>query len=528
MIKKREGLNLRYFILYVLIATTCEWFFINKSIVINSVNAEDIKVIQPETSFMIEGKSSANQGTRFYFCCKIDTWNDVSTKKTEPPRADYKSLRYQEDYRYMMHSNHDRDFWRPVKYIRLGNQEDWYLSIGGEMRQRYEFFHNEEYGKALTDKHGNNNAWLQRYMLHGDLHLGANVRLFGQFMSTLEDWRKAGPRSDIDENIFDLHQGFIDLTAKPGGTGSVILRLGRQEMEYGSGRLIAAREAPNNRRSFDAIKILFSYRNWSIDGFLGKPVRNLTGVLNDDPNPDKTLWGIYAASPWSLLPDGHVDLYYLGFENQRAVFAQASGHEIRHMVGARIWGNPLSWKYNFEFIGQFGQFGSNNIRAWAVASDTHYIFSKLPLSPQVGMRADITSGDSKSPTLGTYNPLFPTGAYFNLADLGGPSNFVHIHPTLNLSLTKKLRASFDWGFFWRQNVNDAIYSIGTVPIFLPTSTGNQKHYSGSSPALTLIWEPISHITFLASYVHFFPSDFLRSEYTAKEVDYFTTWITYKF
>lgn len=89
MIKKREGLNLRYFILYVLIATTCEWFFINKSIVINSVNAEDIKVIQPETSFMIEGKSSANQGTRFYFCCKIDTWNDVSTKKTEPPRADY-------------------------------------------------------------------------------------------------------------------------------------------------------------------------------------------------------------------------------------------------------------------------------------------------------------------------------------------------------------------------------------------------------------------------------------------------------
>jgi len=396
------------------------------------------------------------------------------------------------------------------------------------MRQRYEFYHNEGYGKTAADQHGNNHAWLQRYMLHGDLHMGTRARVFSQFMSTLEDWRQAGPRQEIDQNTFDLHQGFIDLTARPSINSSVTLRVGRQEIEYGSGRLISGREAPNNRRSFDAIKLLVNLGKWSIDGFLGKPTNNRAGVFDDNSNPNKLLWGVYATRAWPLLPDGHVDMYYLGFENRHAVFQQGTGHELRHTVGTRIWGNTVSWKYNFELIGQFGRFNSNDIRAWAFASDTHYYFAQLPFKPGIGLRADITSGDNRSSTLGTYNPIFPTGAYFNLADLGGPSNFIHIHPTLNLSLTEKLKASFDWGFFWRQNTNDTIYSIATIPIFSSASQDDRGSFSGSSPAFVLSWEPIPHVTLLASYVHFFPSDFLRNEHKAKAVDYFTTWMTYKF
>lgn len=519
---------INYLLLYILITVYCDWLFVDRFFLIRSANARNVDIIKTEKSLSIEEKTFINQDKTFRACCEKIKRNEISEESTKTPSENYKSLRYQENYRYLKYSPRNADFWSSIKYIPLGDLEDWYLSIGGEMRQRYEFFHNEEYGKAAADAHGNNNAWLQRYMLHGDLHLGANIRIFTQFMSTLEDWRKAGPRPDVDENTFDLHQGFMDLTAKLSGNSSATLRFGRQEMEYGSGRLISGREAPNNRRSFDAIRLLFRLGNWSVDNFLGKPVRNLNGVFDDDPNSNKSLWGVYAVSAWPLLPDGHVDLYYLGFENRHAVFESATGHELRHTVGTRIWGNPFPWKYNFEFIGQFGRFGSNEIGAWAVASDTHYLFTELPLKPQIGMRADITSGDSKSSTLGTYNPLFPTGAYFNLADLGGPSNFIHIHPTLNLSLAEKLKASFDWGFFWRENVNDAIYSIGTIPIFSSTSGLGQGRYSGSSPAFVLIWEPIPHVTLLASYVHFFPSDFLKNEHAAKEVDYFTTWMTYKF
>ena len=45
-----------------------------------------------------------------------------------------------------------------------------------------------------------------------------------------------------------------------------------------------------------------------------------------------------------LLPGGNVDFYYLGFENDEAVYNQGAGRELRHSIGTRIWGGmpPLT------------------------------------------------------------------------------------------------------------------------------------------------------------------------------------------
>src|ERR1041385_4482894 len=60
-----------------------------------------------------------------------------STQNQSPP---YKLLRYDEDYSYLKDPTRRTDIWDPVKYIPLGSREGWYLSLGGEMRLRYEFF----------------------------------------------------------------------------------------------------------------------------------------------------------------------------------------------------------------------------------------------------------------------------------------------------------------------------------------------------------------------------------------------------
>ena len=59
------------------------------------------------------------------------------------------------------------------------------------------------------------------------------------------------------------------------------------------------------------------------------------------------------------------------------------------------------------------------------------------MSDRRGLRFDVASGDSneQSPTLNTFNPLFPSGVYFNLANPVGPSNIIDLHPTLDLTLT---------------------------------------------------------------------------------------------
>jgi hypothetical protein len=74
-----------------------------------------------------------------------------------------------------------------VKYIPLFDCDSGdYLSIGGELRELYEFFHNENLGSAPADSHGNNRDLLQRYMFHADLHLGPYFRVFTDFVSGLE------------------------------------------------------------------------------------------------------------------------------------------------------------------------------------------------------------------------------------------------------------------------------------------------------------------------------------------------------
>lgn len=440
----------------------------------------------------------------------------------------YKVLRYEEDYSYLKDPRRRTDFWDSIKYIPLGGREDQYLSVGGEVRERYEFFHNEEAGSAPADRHGNNGYALQRYMLHGDLHLGPTFRFFGQIWSGSENGRIGGPRPDIDKDTFDVHQAFVDLVLPLGKHDTLTWRVGRQEMTYGSRRLIDVREAQTLRRSFDAVRFLLRTDGWSVDGFLSKPVRNRPDVFDNDPDPKRSLWGLYAVHPLALLPDGHTDLYYLGFENQQARFDQGTAYELRHSLGTRIWGQPLPWEYNFEFIWQLGTFGSGTIQAWAAASATYYTFSNLPLRPRLGLVADITSGDRdpRSANLQTYNPLFPTGAYFNLQDPAGPQNFMHVQPVLDLHVTERVTATADWGFFWRESPEDAVYRISGAPF--RTAGPSRKLYVGNAPELTVTWRATRHITVLTAYVHFFSGPFLNERPPGKDVDYFTTWITYMF
>jgi hypothetical protein len=65
-------------------------------------------------------------------------------------------------------------------------------------------------------------------------------------------------------------------------------------MFYGSGRLIDVREGLNLRLSFDAARFLLRLGDWSLDGFLSKPVQNGLGVFDNRPDPNISLWGIYA------------------------------------------------------------------------------------------------------------------------------------------------------------------------------------------------------------------------------------------
>ncbi len=435
----------------------------------------------------------------------------------------YALNRADEDYSYLRDPTLRTDFWDPVKYIPLNESGIWYLSLGGEVRERYEYFSNPNWGGGPPGS----GYLLQRYFLHADLHIGEHVRLFTQLQSSLEDGRNGGPRP-TDKDKLDLHQAFLDIRFYLGGDGSFVLRSGRQELVYGSSRIIDVREGPNVRQSFDGFRAMFLTGDIKVDAFATKPVETKPYVFGDGTDNSRALWGVYSVIPFSILPKGNIDLYYVGYYNRDAVYDQGSAHETRHSVGTRLWRTAMPIDYNFEFIYQFGKFGSGDIQAWTAASDTGYTFDSLPFHPRLGLKADIISGDKdpNNPNLQTFNPLFPKGAYFSEDNLIGPANLINLNPTADLHFTGSLKLSINWDYFWRESTHDGIYN--NAPALVQSGDNSNARYIGSEPQTQLEWDIDRHITFIAIYAHFLTGPFLRETGPGKDVDYFTTWMTYKF
>ena len=251
-------------------------------------------------------------------------------------------------------------------------------------------------------------------------------------------------------------------------------------------------------------------------------------VFDDGPDNNRGLWGLYSVFPLPVIPKGNMDLYYVGYYNREASFDQGSARETRHSVGTRLWGTAKPLDYNFEFIYQWGSFGNGDIRAWTAASDTGYTFDSLPLRPRFGLKANITSGDQdpNNPDLQTFNPLFPKGAYFSEDGLIGPANHIDLNPSVDLHFTDGLILSLNWDFFWRESTHDGIYNNSVV--LVRSGKNSSARYVGSQPQAQLQWNIDRHITFIAIYAHFFAGEFLRETGPGKDVDYVTTWLTYKF
>ena len=444
---------------------------------------------------------------------------DTGTAFQPPP---YRLNRADEDYRYLAEPARRTDLWDPLKYIPFNESGLWYLSLGGEARERFEYFNHSNWGQHPQD-HG---YLLQRYFIHGDLHMGEHVRLFCQLQSSLEDGRKGGPRP-TDEDELDLHQAFIDVKFDV-GDGSFTLRSGRQELAYGTQRIISVREGPNVRQSFDGFRLMYHEGEVQIDGFATKPAQTNRYVFDDGPDNTKALWGTYAVLPFPLLPKGNLDVYYLGLFRRNARFDQGVARETRHSVGTRVWRTELPLDYNFEFLYQWGSFGNGDIRAWTAASDTGYTISSLPLRPRIGLRADIASGDGDpaDPDLQTFNPLFPKGAYFSEAGLIGPVNFIDLNPCIDLHFTGRLTLIFDWDFFWRESTRDGLYNNAVV--LVRSGKRSDARYIGNMPQAQLFWDIDRHLSFVAMFGHFFAGSFLKETSPGEDVDYVTTWITYKF
>jgi hypothetical protein len=448
---------------------------------------------------------------------------DQPASSAAPVRT-YSLLREDEDWSFLKDPSLRQDFWDPLKYIPLGH-EGWFLTIGGEAREALEQVGDDNWGKQAYT----NTFFLERYMLHTDWHFGKYIRAFVQLKSGLESFRQGGYRP-IDEKKLDFEAAFVQIGAAEGDHW-VVLQAGRQELNYGSGRLVSVREGPNVRQSFDGARLKMKAGAWRVDAFAARPDLDKPGYFDNVPDHRTSFWGVYATRPWRSRVS--FDSYYLGLDRKSFAYNRGTAQETRHNLGARLWRPAATkesdWDFDYEAVWQFGSFGSDDIRAWTVASDTGYSFLEAPLHPRVSVKADVSSGDNpRSGSLGTFSPIFPIGNYFGvLADTGpGPVNFIDVHPRLQMKLPRDVSIATDLVVQWRESLTDGVYA---VPGFLLVPAGDSRaRFVGYRPGVEVRWQIDRHAWLQADYGVFFAGDFLKQASPGRNINYTEFWVGYKF
>lgn len=420
-------------------------------------------------------------------------------------RPSYESLRFEEDWSPLRDPALRTDPLDRLKWHPLNGDGSAHLTLGGELRARFESSRNPVFGLGSPRR---NDYTLLRSFLFADLHLGPHLRGFVELASGFAPgWRGEPPTTQKDE--LDLLQGFGELRLPLAG-GEFMLRAGRQEMSFGSSRLVSVRESPNLRRAFDGVRTAWIRGGETrIDAFLVRPVAPRTGIFNDANDHAQLFWGAYGTAVIPAVPGLKADLYYLGLEREGARFAQGTGAEHRHTLGTRLFGKRLGFDWNVEAAVQFGSFGSAEIRAWTVSASLGYTFAGLAFSPRLGLNADAISGD-RNPNdgrLGTFNPLFPKLPYFSEANLAAPANLLDIQPNLTLALTPKLSLTIGSNPLWKQAKADAFYATPLTPV--RGTAGGSSRFIGQQASASFEWSATDHLTIGGGYVHYAPGERLK-------------------
>ena len=346
-----------------------------------------------------------------------------------------------------------------------------YVSLGVNLRERWELVAAPSF--AIGDRQ--DSYLLSRFQAHADVYLDRNWRAFVQ----IEDVRAPGKRviTLVDANPLDLRFAFLEYTAHP-AAATLQARVGRQEFQLDLQRFLSSRDGPNVRQSFDAVWVAWDQEPWRVAGFVSQPVQYLPmGVLNDRSNGHFQFHLLRLER--RLADRGVLSGYYAFYGRDGARFLDAAGSEQRHVLDVHYAGEAAGFDWDLEGMGQAGTVGSASVRAWAVGTHAGYTFAATPWQPRLGVQADAASGDGRpgDNRLGTFNPLFPNGYYFNLAGTTRYSNLLHLKLSVSVSPMANLKLALGTGLQWRMTTADAVYVQSAAPV--PNTAGRGGGWTGA-------------------------------------------------
>ncbi len=341
---------------------------------------------------------------------------------------------------------------------RIHPNDCWLFSTGGEYWTRY---HHEHNSRLTTTE---NTYDLDHVRLYGDAWYSDSVRVFGEYVWA-DSFGEELPPGPLDVDLGDLQQLFIDLKLADCDGHPLFIRGGRQELLYGTQRLISPLSWANKRNTFQGVKVFRQGEKWDFDAFWAQFVPPDPDEF-DTPDKNQNLaeaWLTYRPKKGEA-----IDYYYLFFDNDNSVTQQGIVRAPAQFstIGSHWSGSDDCGRlWDFEGALQFGDQDERDLFAGMATAGVGHSWKSAAWSPTVWLYYDFASGDS-DPNDGdvhTFNQMYAFGHYYlGWMDLVGRQNIHDVNAHLYLYPTPWITFWTQYHHFWLVEPQDALYNAGGV------------------------------------------------------------------
>lgn len=408
----------------------------------------------------------------------------------------------------------ERDWAERLHRVPVGDH--WLFSTGGELRTRY----NYETNTRLT---GQNDVYqLFRTRLYTDVWYEDYFRFYTEFYYGDTVWQDVAPYAR-DVNRGDVQQMFVDLKLGEYDCDPIYVRLGRQEMLYGSQRLVSTNDWGNNRPRFDGLKLFYRSAKLDADVFVTRPTQVRFGQL-DPWDRNQTFSGAWAT--YKPKKGTFVDLYYLNLENDNPGVAKGqfkTGSYNVSTFGSRYYGKfDNGLLIDVEGMLQFGHWADQTILAQAVHVYGGWHFKDCCWTPTVWVGYDYASGDPDPNNTGqrrTFNQLFQFGHYYyGFIDVTGGQNIRDWNVQAYAYPANWLTTGVQYHVFRLDSNKDALYNSAGAAT-RQDRTGKAGDDVGSEVDVLVNFHLTDRQDVFVNYGHFFPGPFIKATGPSFGLDY---------
>ena len=381
----------------------------------------------------------------------------------------------------------------PLKAKAEGSKPIWpdTVKVGGEFRTRVEgqFNYDLDSSTSATD----DVFVLLRTRVYLDLNPGEGVKIFGMF----QDSRTLGQNTMAvfkTPSKTTWYQGYAQFVTK--GKLSTRIRAGRQELKYGTERLIGAFNWGNLGRSFDAFVIRVEDPTFWAD-FFGARIKLPNGkeaqLAAGYSHIKKFFGGIM--EPYVIVYHGNT----IGRNN---------GELSIVTMGTRIKGKKgVHWDYDFEGAYQVGKEDGNLHSAYALHGGFGYTFTPKR-RPRLAFIFNFASGD-KDPQTGTvtlFNNILPTNhGKYGYIDFFSWRNMYDLSVNFSIFPVKFMKAYLAYhAFFLPEPANGVFAASGKQ--FRAGAPGASS-FAGQEFDVLFKFTPWKYFDSLVGYSIFFPGQF---------------------